>query len=283
MKNLPQTLSILLLFLVGYLNAQSDSCNIQAAILVTDPICFGIADGIIDIPNVRNAETPFLIEFDGRTSTSLVRFVGVAAGEYTVTITDAVGCVYTETIELISSAPFIIDAGPDRMVDLGEFVSITPTANQPISQVQWQPINGDTTNSNALGRTFTPTVSDYYSLTASSEDGCLATDSIFIDVNPVQKVYVPNVFSPNGDGINDFFAIYSDVPNVQSVSDVAIFDRWGNLLFQQPDLNNSDSNNLWDGTYRGQVVARGTYIYTVKVLFLDGREEVIRGDVSVIY
>ncbi len=70
---------------------------------------------------------------------------------------------------------------------------------------------------------------------------------------------------------------------MQNVSDVAIFDHWANLLSQQTDLSNFDNNNLWDSTFRRQIVERNTYAYMTKVLFLDGQEEVIRGDVSVVH
>lgn len=281
MKKHTRLLNFLLLFLPSLLQAQPDSCTIQAAIIPTNPTCFGVANGFIDIPNVRNAELPFLIEMGERTATSLIRFVGLAAGTYTVNITDAVGCVYTETLVLEPGDPFILEAGPDKTVNLGESVTVIPTANRPIANLEWQLVNGmiDTN----LIQNFTPTVSGFYRLTATSEDDCQATDSIFIEVNRLQDLYVPNVFSPNGDGINDFFSIPTDAPHVQAVTELAIYDRWGNQVFQQQTEGDLNKNIVWDGQYQGQVVARGTYVFMAKVLFLDGNEEMISGGVSVVY
>jgi len=93
-------------------------------------------------------------------------------------------------------------------------------------------------------------------------------------------IYIPNVFSPNGDGINDEFRL-SFGSDLQVLSmDGTIFDRWGNLVYHSDALS-----FVWDGNFAEESVMPGVYIYTVKVKYMDGnveREEVFAGDVTLL-
>ncbi len=256
--------------------------GIDPIIQFDDPICTGGTGGFIEIFNIQNINPPYRIELGERRATSFVKFVELTAGVYDIFIEDAVGCTFEETVELIDPAQFVIDLGMDVVIDLGESVTINPITNYPIAQFEWSSNQEDCGN-NCFEPTFLPTISSNYTLTATSELGCTAIDSIFIEVNPTRKIFIPNVFSPNADGINDFFSIYPAIPNVQEVLQVAIYDRWGNLFFERQNLAASAVDNLWDGMYRGQKVDRGAYLYYATILYLDGVEEIISGTVMVIY
>jgi len=256
--------------------------GIAPIIRVSDPICNGGSEGSVGISNIQNINPPYTIEMGDRRATSFVKFVELTAGNYDIFIEDAVGCTFEETVELIDPIPFVIDLGSDLLIDLGEFVTINPSTNFPIAQFQWSP-NQEDCVVNCFEPTFLPTTSQHYTLTATSELGCLAMDSIFIAVNPTRKVFIPNIFSPNADGVNDFFSIYADMPNVQEILQIAIYDRWGNLLFERQNLATNQGDNLWDGRYRGQIVERGTYLYYASVAYLDGVEDIISGTVTVVY
>ena len=257
--------------------------GINPFIQVNHPICFGDSAGAIDIPNIQNIRLPFHIQMGDREATSLVRFERLSARTYTIFIEDDIGCTFSQTVELIDPEQFIINIGGDLTIDLGESVTINPITNHPIDQFQWFPTQEERCTDDCLDQTFQPIVSNTYTLTAISEDGCAAIDSIFINVNPVRKVFIPNVFSPNRDGQNDYFSIYAAIPNVQEILQVAIFDRWGNLIFDIKNLNPMEGNDLWDGIYNGQIVERGVYLYFANILFLDGKKEIIQGSVTVIY
>jgi gliding motility-associated-like protein len=96
---------------------------------------------------------------------------------------------------------------------------------------------------------------------------------------PEVGISIPNVFSPNGDGINDFFSLSfgSDI-QVLSITGT-IYDRWGNLVF-----NSQSIPFIWDGTYAGEKVMPGVYVYTINVKYLElgrEREKELMGDVTV--
>lgn len=256
--------------------------GIEPIIQTRDPLCTGGKGGTVDIFNIANVNPPYTIKMGDRRATSFVKFVELTAGSYDVFIEDAIGCTFESTLELADPEPFVIDLGGDLSIDLGEQVTINPSTNYSIAIFEWSP-NQEDCMDNCLEPTFLPTTSNDYKLIATSDVGCTAVDSIFVKVNPVRKVFIPNVFSPNGDGQNDFFSIFAHQPNVQKITEVAIFDRWGNLLFDRKNQDGLINENFWDGRFRGELVERGVYLYYTKVLFLDGVEEVVSGSISVIY
>ncbi|MEO6758933.1 MAG: gliding motility-associated C-terminal domain-containing protein, partial [Saprospiraceae bacterium] len=96
-----------------------------------------------------------------------------------------------------------------------------------------------------------------YAVHVEDEHGCMAGDTIGVRAICPSKYYVPNVFSPNDDGENDFFEIFSkDLLALQ----LSIYDRWGELLFQSNTLD-----ARWDGRVRGKAVAPGVYIWVARL------------------
>jgi gliding motility-associated-like protein len=83
--------------------------------------------------------------------------------------------------------------------------------------------------------------------------GCMDTISYTVNVEPNFTFYIPNSFTPNADGVNDyFFGIGEYISSYQ----MEIYDRWGELIFQSNDMEHK-----WDGTYRGKQVQKGQYVY----------------------
>jgi gliding motility-associated-like protein len=107
-------------------------------------------------------------------------------------------------------------------------------------------------------------------LIAISDQDCKDTAQGQVYIRTNYRVYIPNAFSPNGDGLNDVFQ-----PSMRgfSESDFKIFNRWGELIYQSRD------NTGWDGTYRGQPVQEGVYMYTLSVLNLFGERQFFNGTV----
>ncbi|HMV24645.1 MAG TPA: gliding motility-associated C-terminal domain-containing protein, partial [Saprospiraceae bacterium] len=122
-----------------------------------------------------------------------------------------------------------------------------------------------------------------FTVTATDTSGCVATDKKLVFVKKERLVYIPNTFSPNGDGLNDFFGIQTG-PGVEEIKKFEIFDRWGNKIFEKENFlpgPNSDTVNGWNGQYRGKVVNSGVFVYWAMIKFLDGEEILYKGDVTV--
>jgi len=95
-----------------------------------------------------------------------------------------------------------------------------------------------------------------------------------VEIIPAMSLYIPNTFTPNGDGLNDTFGVAGE-----AIKDfrMQIFNRWGQLIFET-----SNSNERWDGTYGGQKVPMGTYVYKVSAGSPNGQRQNKEGNLNVI-
>ena len=140
---------------------------------------------------------------------------------------------------------------------------------------QW--IFGDGSGDTTVDAAHTYTAAGNYDVTliAITEFGCRDTTiktPIIIIEEP--SLYIPNAFTPNGDGVNDFFGIYGN--SIKSYH-MKIFDRWGEMIFE-----NNDYFPTWDGLYHGHPLNIGVYVYLVQVDYKDGSSLWRKGDVTLI-
>jgi len=91
---------------------------------------------------------------------------------------------------------------------------------------------------------------------------------------PEAVVYIPNIFSPNGDGQNDVFRVRGE--NIETLH-IAVYNRWGNMVFE-----GSEPQATWDGTYKGKPCADGVYYYMVEIGFTGGKQEMRKGSVTLV-
>jgi len=124
---------------------------------------------------------------------------------------------------------------------------------------------------------FNALVNGDYELTLLNEEGC-QLDSL-VTIGQINcPIYIPNAFSPNNDNINDFFKIYPHPGFMGQLNTLGIYNRWGALMYQ---VDNFDSESTgWDGTFKGQVLEVGVYVYFVDLVHDDGTKEVIKGNVT---
>lgn len=86
-------------------------------------------------------------------------------------------------------------------------------------------------------------------------DNSVVSHSNYKEIIPPFRMYIPNAFTPNGDGLNDVFGVKGE-----GISDlhVLVFDRWGEVIFES-----TDPEKQWDGSFKGRPVQQGTYVYQV--------------------
>ena len=273
----------------------ANGCSITAGAFVTEPaplgiiidstrdaICFGDATGAIFFDGFGGSP-PFQYSIDGSTFTDQLSFEGLTAGVYSVSIRDDRGCINMLESEIFQPDQLIVDAGMDTAIDLGFSTQLLATL-QPLGKpvdFLWSP------NGNCLDCPFnevSPLRSTTYTVQIVDEDGCIAVDSVEVLVFANRPIYIPNSFSPNGDGFNDFLTVYGGiaVERVQGIRKLQIFDRWGETVFLGHDLTIGDENMGWDGNHRGQPMNPGVFVYLAEVLFIDGSILHFEGDVTLI-
>ncbi|MFT4761335.1 MAG: gliding motility-associated-like protein [Paraglaciecola sp.] len=120
-----------------------------------------------------------------------------------------------------------------------------------------------------------------YTLNAIDEDGCIAKDSITIDVIFAQRVFAPNVFSPNSDGINDYFYLLSD-KGVKEILEFKVFGRWGQLIFETSNIPPNIPILGWDDTFKSKKMNPNVFVWMAEVEFLNGKREILKGDMLLI-
>lgn len=221
-------------------------------------------------PATAEGQGPFTVQYD-------------RAGKKNVLlrVTSDRGCVTTVTkqLELECCDPGIFaDAGNDVQLELGESFDLMGDAFLPGQElnVQWQP-SGNIACPTCLITTATPTMQGYYVLKVTDENGCSASDSLFVELILNYPAYIPNAFTPDGDDINDFFTAYSS--EAAANMNLRIYDRWGGLLFDGRQLPPGVESAGWDGRFRGQDMSTGIYVYRIELQFIDGTIRNFSGDI----
>ncbi|HQZ74023.1 MAG TPA: PKD domain-containing protein [Chitinophagaceae bacterium] len=179
-------------------------------------------------------------------------------GVYNVrlTVTNAVGCV-SEPFVLPVTVHLqpVIDAGQSYVLPQGTVLQLNATANSSNLVFNWSPGFGLSSTS-ILNPTLTALQDQVYTLTATGDFGCTATDQMTVKI--LKQVKVPNVFSPNGDNIHDQWMIpnLGDYPGCT----VEVFNRYGQQVYFSPGYGNP-----WNGTYKGKELPAGTYYYIIQL------------------
>ncbi len=213
-------------------------------------------------------------------NTSPLVFNPSTEGFYVVrSVADANGCVAFNlgaTKEVGFYLLPLVDAGADKTVAFGESTVLdgrVVTAYGGFVTYAWTP-DDSTLNNPAIEKpTARPLETTTYELKATDRNGCSASDSVTVFVTDKIFVDVINVFTPDGDGINEFFVIRNR--DAFDVVELTIVNRWGHILFESDNYFNN-----WDGTWKGKPVDDGTYYYVIR-LPNDGNK-IVKGAVTIL-
>ena len=122
----------------------------------------------------------------------------------------------------------------------------------------------------------------YYILLVLDEAGCSAENYIQILVNKNTPIFIPNAFSPNGDGVNDILYINAKAGSVKEVRSFYIYDRWGEMVFTAEHFLPNNPAYGWTGLLNGRPLNPAVFVYSAEVEFVDGRVEVLSGEVVLV-
>ena len=188
----------------------------------------------------------------------------LAPGNYAVTIMDVNNCTVTADFALAYIYDFAVQTTPAVSINLGEQTTLayTLTGNAGIYQTAWSPA-ALLSCSNCDAPVTTTQVNTLYSVQIRNDVGCTAESSVMVEVVPDYGVYVPNTFSPNNDGINDYFQIYGNLQALKYMQ-LQIFNRSGEKVFET-----TDPKVLWDGYCNGAKVDAGVYVWQLRLTFID--------------
>ncbi|MFK7934836.1 MAG: gliding motility-associated C-terminal domain-containing protein [Saprospiraceae bacterium] len=257
-----------------------DSLDLQVA--VTPPACNENA-GTLEILGVNNGLDPYVFSIDGINFSGQTRYTELSPGNYGIIVQDAAGCETIASAQIPTGDIPTLELGEDLTILLGDSIILETFTNADTSSADFS-WNGDfdLDCNDCPNPTAKPSKTYTYKLEITNEAGCTVSDRVTIFVDRERQLYFPNAFTPNGDGFNDYFTIYSD-KKVTSVNKFQVFDRWGELQFSADE--NFQPNNEpagWDGTFRNRPAAIGVYVYQAEITFVDGATEFFSGEITLV-
>jgi gliding motility-associated-like protein len=193
--------------------------------------------------------------------------------DFIVTVTDVLGCPkpVNDTVKISVIPPVPAFAGNDTILIKDQPFRLHATGG---ARYAWSPVDG--LSDPDIDTPLTLINHDItYTVTVYTEEGCFATDDIHLRFIVGPDIYVPNAFSPNGDGQND---IFRPLPvGIVHMDFFRVFDRWGKSMY-----SNTEYLKGWDGTVNGHPAAVGTYVWVVQGQDIHGNTLLRKGTVTLI-
>ncbi|GJM32373.1 MAG: hypothetical protein DHS20C18_13740 [Saprospiraceae bacterium] len=254
------------------------------------PLCFGeqtliFLDTVFGGTGTMLSDYNFIIDNNGLTFPA-DQGAPVFGGDHIVTVVDVSGCTEETDVFIDEPGPILVNLPVEIEVELGDTLTrLMPTVSggtQPFLSYLWTPadfLSSDTT----LSPFVIPRDNLEYTLLVTDQNGCTGEASIYVALDANRNVYIPNVFSPNGDGPNDEFRVFA-CRGVESINFARIYDRWGGVVYESDEVSVSCEGGtpLWDGRKNGKVMNPGVYVYIIEVTFLDNVTLLYRGDITLL-
>jgi len=240
------------------------------------PVCLGDSTGSVTF-SVSGGTPGYAYTWSPAVSTTNAA-INIPSGTYSVTVTDANQCTMSGASTLTDPPAVTVDIFPNpAQVQQGQTVQLTVTTNQSGTlDYVWTPQSGLSCY-DCPEPVFSGLETQTYTLDVTTAEGCPGTAEVTVTVISNVGLFIPNAFSPDGNGRNDYFEFFGSLELVRQI-ELKIFDRWGSKLFESFDLNNK-----WDGTHKGKEVNPGVYVYTLKVAWITNhRDSFYKGSVTVL-
>lgn len=242
-------------------------------LVISDLTCGEIVDGASTINPATilidsyDATPPYSYSINGIDFQDSNTFEGLEAGEYELTLEDAGGCTATISATV---APLLLPPVPELSMSAEDLCNTA-------SSVELEVINADDYSSFLWSTEETDDIifvdeGGLFSVTAFDENNCATTNSL--ELIDCAKYEIPNVFSPNSDGVNDVFKVYH-AGNGFEFNSLKVFNRWGQLVHE------TSINEPWDGMVNGKPAPSDIFIYRA-VVTLNGETKEERGSVTLV-
>jgi gliding motility-associated-like protein len=237
--------------------------GIQLSADVTQPTCTA-TKGAINL-SVSSGTAPY--SFEWNTGVKTEDLANVAEGAYSVIVRDANQCEVTSAFNIANPLAFTVDVTGPASINMGETADlhVATTSSEQLTYT-WLPMTGEQC-ATCTDVKVTPAQTTEYTVVATNNSGCSATGKVTVTVNEEASVWMPNAFSPNGDGNNDDLQLYGNL-NAIHYFQLLVFNRWGEKVFET-----NDQHFNWDGNYKGERQTAGSYIYVMKVVYANGKSD----------
>lgn len=236
--------------------------------------CFGYSDGILTITEF---EPGSLFSLDGQFFSQDTQFINLPSETYTLFVQSSEGCISEQEVNIGQPAELVVTLPADLTIEMGDSVVLNSIVNSFDDLLYaWTP--GESLNCvDCPDPVASPLQTTDYTLQVVDMNGCDGEGSVQVFVVRRINVFAPNAFSPNGDGINDVFTIFSGT-GVSQVKRLLIFDRWGENVFENYNFPANDPSQGWDGMFKSELMNSAVFVWFAEVEFVDGSIELLQGD-----
>ncbi|MEM1215381.1 MAG: proprotein convertase P-domain-containing protein, partial [Bacteroidota bacterium] len=246
--------------------------------------CFGDENGRLSVV-VSGGSAPFRYSLDGINFSTSSQFLGLDAGDYTLFIEDNEGCVFQTNTTISEPPALILNTEDELTLTFGENrqLGVGVINAQGDWDVFWsEPYPGTLSCLDCPNPFAQPEFTIDYRVLVVDDMGCEAEASIRLNVLKPKLVLVPTGFTPgDGTGPNDVLVVHGRVGT--TVEHFQVYDRWGELLYDNPTPHEVNTLNVgWDGSFRGEPMSPGVYVWVVTVTHEDGTLETLRGQTTLI-
>lgn len=210
--------------------------------------------------------------------------INVQVGNHQLKVIDDNGCEITDALTVIAPIPLVVDLKPEVVLFQGDPFVLTPQYSIPIDSIDtydWNPSEQLDCNNCPYPKITDNQKDQLYSVTITDKNGCTATAAIRIKVEE-RGIWVPNVFSPGGDGVNDSFYPVVKTDSYRWIKYMRIFDRWGEMIWTNEHFEPNTPVNGWNGTFRGEKINPGVYVWILEVEWKNGVVQKLFGDVTLL-
>ena len=257
------------------LNAKVVSTNTHKE----DENCFG--SGKFHIDNLSGTTIPASLNIQGFGNYQIMNIPftvsNLPSGIYTYDITDQNGCnILDKTFEIQEFTPFDIEID---VTSLEDTYKLSVNTDLIPDKIIWSPADGLTCY-DCLITYARPLNDQQYIVEITDKEGCIVRDTVELRRIINLELDIPNIFSPDGDGMNDRF--YAKCDDCNYIYTMHIFDRWGEKVFYAENIKFNDNTAGWDGRFRDKKINSGVFVYLIEVDHGNGEKKVIAGDVLLI-
>lgn len=240
---------------------------------ISNVSCYGAGDGSVKL-SAAESYPPYSYSINGKMNTD-GEFDLLTSGNYNYTVTDSNGCTTSGMFTITEPEPIALSVSPAvGYLRPPESILLHATCNYTDATYSWSPddfLDCDNCN-NVIS---TPDETIIYTVEASIVvDGHVCTETTNDTVIVLPSVFIPNAFTPDTDGLNEIFS--GKISSLNNYS-MDVFNRWGENVYHSEDINAG-----WNGEYKGEPAAEGTYAYLISGEIMKGKKYQYKGLVTLV-
>jgi hypothetical protein len=242
--------------------------------------------GSLFIKGATGGAPPYSYAFDTNPNfTNDKIYDKLSPNQYFVSVKGLNGCVFKTAIKIPEyRLPEVIVNPKDTIIFPGDSIQLEAYHNLSdanLKSITWTPPNW-LECTDCLDPIAKPLNGTTYIITVKDKFDCFAKAEARIRINKNVKVYVPNIFRPDGFDGNKRLTVFGNPRQIKKVNVLRVFDRWGDKIFENQDITLNDERGGWDGTFNnngGEMMTAQTYVYYTEVLLQNGETIKLSGDV----